>query len=125
MTRVDPRTALSRGGRRNSRCWIAAPWQPGDEHLHQGISNFLYQWWQAHRPGLGRIRIVDQRWSARAHEIRDLLTRHNVRFDFVDVATEEGRLIVDQFHVGDSKLPAVIAFSVLLEYPSNLQIVFQ
>jgi hypothetical protein len=42
--------------------WISPPWQPGDEHLHQGISNFLYQWWQAHRPShLGGIRIVGER----------------------------------------------------------------
>lgn len=102
--------------------WIVEPWSPGDEHFHQGIGNFLYQWWQAHRPGLGWIRIVGEKWSARAHEIRDLLSRRNFRFDFVDVASEEGRQLLDQFHLDHPRLPLVIAWFSVFENPSNAEI---
>lgn len=123
---VDPRLAQEQlyraAGAGLIDDWIAVPWQPADEHFHQGISNFLYRWWQSHRPGFGQIRIVGERWSARAHEIRDLLSRHNVRFDFVDVASAEGQELRDQFQLDPSQLPAVIAFSASYENPSNVEI---
>ena len=102
--------------------WIVEPWSPADEHFHQGIGNFLFQWWQGHRPSLGWIRIVGERWSARAHEIRDLLSRRNFRFEFVDVASEEGRQLLDQFHLDHPRLPVVIAWHNMFENPSNAEI---
>ena len=102
--------------------WIVEPWTPGDEHFHQGISNFLYQWWEGHRPGHLGIRIIGERWSARAHEIRDLLSRRNIRFEFLDVASEEGQQLLDQFHVDQPQLPVVIAWYTVFENPSNTEI---
>ena len=102
--------------------WIVEPWSVGDEHFHQAIGNFLYQWWRDHRPDLGWIRIVGESWSTRAHEIRDLLSRRNFRFDFVDVASEEGRELLDQFHLDHPRLPLVIAWYQVFENPSNAEI---
>jgi thioredoxin reductase (NADPH) len=41
--------------------WIVEPWSAADEHFHQAIGNFLYEWWQGHRPSLGWIRIIGER----------------------------------------------------------------
>jgi thioredoxin reductase (NADPH) len=68
------------------------------------------------------IRIVGERWSPRAHEIRDLLSRRNVRFEFVAVDSEEGQQLLDQFHLDRARLPVIMAFSGLWENPSNSEI---
>jgi thioredoxin reductase (NADPH) len=90
--------------------WIAKPWQPGDEHFHQAIALSLYQWSVGHRPRFLTARIVGEQWSARSHEIRDLLSRNSVPFGFVDVDSEEGRALVEQAGVGTERLPVVVLF---------------
>jgi thioredoxin reductase (NADPH) len=90
--------------------WIARPWQPGDEHFHQAIALALYQWSVGHRPRFLTARVVGERWSARSHEIRDLLSRNSVPFDFLDVDSGEGRALVEQADVGTERLPVVVLF---------------
>jgi thioredoxin reductase (NADPH) len=90
--------------------WIAKPWRPGDEHFHQAIALSLYQWSTGHRPRFLTARVVGEQWSARSHELRDLLSRNSVPFDFFDVDSEEGRALVEQAGVGIERLPVVILF---------------
>ena|SRR5829696_7313788 len=102
--------------------WIAAPWRPGDEHFHQAISNFLYQWWERYGPGAAFTQIIGERWSARAHKFRDLLSRNGFPFSFVDVDSEQGRQLLDQLGLDQPRLPVVKASSAVFENPSNAEI---
>jgi thioredoxin reductase (NADPH) len=90
--------------------WIAQPWQPGDEHFHQAIALSLYQWSVGHRPRFLTARVVGERWSARSHEIRDLLSRNSVPFGFVDVDSEAGRALVEEAGIRSGQLPVVVLF---------------
>ena len=90
--------------------WVARPWRPGDEHFHQAIAQSLYQWSVGHRPRFLTARVVGERWSARSHEIRDLLSRNSVPFDFLDVDSEEGRALVEQSGAATDRLPVVVLF---------------
>ncbi len=76
--------------------WISKPWRPGDEHFHQAVGQWLYEWALPHRPRFVAARIVAERWSARSHELRDLLSRSSVAFDFLDVSSEEGRALLGE-----------------------------
>ena len=50
------------------------PWHTGtDERFHHDVSEQLYQWSRANQPVFEAVKIVAERWSARAHELRDLL----------------------------------------------------
>ncbi len=90
--------------------WIARPWQPGDEHFHQAIALSLYQGSAGHRPGFLTARVVGERWSARSHEIRDLLSRNSVPFGFFDVDSEAGRALVEEAGTRSGRLPVVVLF---------------
>jgi thioredoxin reductase (NADPH) len=104
--------------------WIAAPRLPKDEHFHRGISAFLYTWWRRHSPSFTSVRIIDEPRSARSHEIREWLSRNNLRFKSLDVSSEEARHILTQYDVDGSRLPVVITlFGRALENPSILEIV--
>ena len=103
---------------------LAKPWAVGDEHFHQGISNFLYEWARRHRPGFDMLRVVGQRWSPRSHEIRDMLNRNSVPFTFHDAGSTEGRALLHQAQAGEADLPLVVTFDqTVLRRPSNTAIV--
>jgi thioredoxin reductase (NADPH) len=90
--------------------WIARPWRPGDEHFHQAVSQALYDWSLGNRPRFVSARVVGERWSPRAHEIRDLLSRNSVPFDFLDVASAEGKALLETAGVDLGGPPVVVLF---------------
>lgn len=103
--------------------WIPKPWRPGDEHFHQAIGQWLYEWASAHRPGFVAARIVGERWSAHSHELRDLLSRSSVAFDFLDVDSEEGRTLLGEVGADVGALPVVVLFDgQVLREPSGVEI---
>ncbi|MGY1664876.1 FAD-dependent oxidoreductase [Geodermatophilus sp. SYSU D00696] len=103
--------------------WIPKPWRPGDEHFHQAIGQWLYEWALPHRPHFVTARIVGERWSARSHELRDLLSRNSVPFDFLDVGSEEGRALLGEVGAVAAALPVVVLFDGrVLESPSGVEI---
>ena len=103
--------------------WIPKPWRPGDEHFHQAIGQWLYEWALPHRPRFVAARIVGERWSARSHELRDLLSRSSVAFDFLDVSSEEGRALLSEVGVDEEALPVVVLFDGrVLRSPSGVEI---
>jgi thioredoxin reductase (NADPH) len=71
--------------------WGLKPWQPGDEGFHQLVVGLLYEWAQLYRPGFQAVQVVAEQWSARAHELRDLLARNKVLYGFRPADSEEGR----------------------------------
>jgi len=90
--------------------WIAKPWRPGDEHFHQAVSQALFRWSVAHRPQFVSARVVAEPWSARSHEIRDLLSRNSVPFEYLHPASSEGRALLDGAGVRAGRLPVVVLF---------------
>jgi thioredoxin reductase (NADPH) len=103
--------------------WLAKPWQPADEHFHQGVSAFLYEWARRHRPGFEAIRVVGQQWSARSHEIRDVLSRNSVLFSFHAADSEEGRALLEEVGASGGPLPVLVLFDgQVLADPSNAEI---
>src|SRR5262249_49288595 len=58
--------------------WLNAPWGPPELQLYPAVSELLGQWARATAsaglpPEL--VRVIGPRWSARSHELRDLLGR--------------------------------------------------
>jgi thioredoxin reductase (NADPH) len=103
--------------------WITKPWRPGDEHFHQGVAQFLYRWAVPHRPRFVAARVVGERWSARSHELRDLLVRNSVPFEFIDVATTEGDEVLREAGAASCRLPVVVLFDgQVLPDPSAAEI---
>ena len=103
--------------------WVPKPWRPGDEHFHQAIGQFLYQWALPHRPRFVAARLVGERWDARSHELRDLLSRNAVPFDFLDVTSTEGEALLREVGAGTAQLPVVVLFDGrVLENPEGVEI---
>ena len=87
--------------------WGLKPWQPGDEGFHQLVAGLLYEWAQLQRPGFQAVQVVGEQWSARAHELRDLLARNHVLYGFLPADSEEGRALLDRVGATAEQLPVV------------------
>src|SRR5215210_1641260 len=77
--------------------WTLGPWRVPDEEFHGQVGEALREWSRASLPPPEFVRLVGQQWSARSHELRDLFTRNRIPYGFYDVASEQGRLILETY----------------------------
>jgi thioredoxin reductase (NADPH) len=88
--------------------WIVKGWVTPEEWLYPQIQEALSAWTIANRPHHVVYRIVGEQWAPRSHELRDLLTRNGVPFEFYPTDTARGRELLAEFAVDARRLPAVI-----------------
>jgi thioredoxin reductase (NADPH) len=100
--------------------YVNKPERPGDEYFHKMIAEFLYDWAKAHRPVFAEIRVVGEQWSARSHELRDILNRNGILHEFHAAETEAGQQLLARLGRSLAKLPVVALYDgQVLEAPSN------
>jgi thioredoxin reductase (NADPH) len=103
--------------------WVNKPTQPGDEAFHLAIAGFLYEWARPHAPRFQAVRVVGDQWSARSHEMRDLLSRNSIPFGFYPVDSEEGRRLLASVRATAELLPVVALYDGrVLADPSNTEV---
>ena len=103
--------------------YVNKPEQPGDEHFHRLISEFLYEWTKAHRPAFHEIRIVGEKRSTRSQALRDICNRNGVLYEFYESDSEQGCELLAQFGKSSANLPVVILYNgKVLEDPSNIEL---
>ena len=94
-----------------------------DETFHRAVTELLEEWARAHLPAFEAVRVVGEEWSARSHEIRDLLSRNAVSFGFYPVDSESGQALLREVGASGASLPVVALFNgVVLERPTPTDI---
>ena len=109
--------------RRQAECFVAKPSGTPDERFHRSITELLDEWWRIRGPRSTAIRVVGAEGTARVHEIRDLLQRHDMPFDFHAADSEAGAAILDVAGVNPGVAPVVVVENgrVLVD-PSNIEV---
>jgi thioredoxin reductase (NADPH) len=103
--------------------YVNKPERPGDEYFQRMIAEFIYDWAKAHRPIFAEIRVVGEQWSARSHELKDILNRNGVLHEFHAADTEAGREILTRFGKSSARFPVVVLYDgQVLEDPSNAEL---
>jgi len=104
--------------------YILKPWDPPEEKLLPIISELLEDWSAGYRPPFEGLSLVGHRWSARAHAIKDYLTRNQVPYRWLDVEEDpEAKRLADAAGHTDLLKPLVIlADGTALVDPSNREI---
>jgi thioredoxin reductase (NADPH) len=103
--------------------YLLKPWDPPDEKLYPVLDELLDDWLAHYEPPFEGVRLIGHRWSARSHEIKDLLAGNHVPYLWLDVESnaEAHELLTAagaQATVG--QLPVVVTASgAVLEAPSN------
>ena len=93
-----------------------------DEEFHLSVTQLLEQWARTNLPRPEVMRVVGEEWSARSHEIRDLLSRNVVPFGFYPADAGPGKTLLEQAGAAAATLPVVMFDGRVLENPSNAQL---
>jgi thioredoxin reductase (NADPH) len=99
------------------------PMTAPDEVFHLAVTELLEKWARSNLPRPEFMRVVGDEWSARSHEIRDLLSRNVLPFGFYPADAGPGKALLEQTGAAAATLPVIIMFDGrVLENPSNTQI---
>jgi thioredoxin reductase (NADPH) len=103
--------------------WVVKPWEPAEEYLYLPVTEQLTEWLRATgQPGLAPIQIVGEQWAPRSHELRDLLDRNAIPYQFHAHDSEAGRRLLREHGQDGSRLPVLVLFDgrVLVD-PTNAE----
>jgi thioredoxin reductase (NADPH) len=103
--------------------YLFEPWLPVERWLYLPISQVLADWVSSQVPSFEGIRVVGPQWGARAHELRDLLTRMGIPHGWYLADSETGRRLLNDAGEDGSRLPVVVFHSgrVFVD-PSNAEL---
>jgi thioredoxin reductase (NADPH) len=83
-------------------------WVTPEEWLYPQVQQALSAWTTAHRPRHLVYRIVGEQWAPRSHQLRDMLGRNGVPFEFLPAESAAGQQLIRDHGIDESRLPAVI-----------------
>ena len=102
---------------------LTRPWH-AELGLYPAVSEFLAAWSAAQDSGFRLMRLVGQQQSPRSFEIRDLLARFNIPFEFHDEDSEEGRRLLEVAGKDRSQCPVLVRHDGrVIVKPSNADLV--
>ena len=112
--------AITRG---DVESYVAKPSEPPDERFHRAICELLDEWWRLRGRSSEAIRVIGDDHSPRAHEICDLLHRHDFPYAFDVVDSDVGRAALEAAGVDSASAPVVIVDGgpPLID-PTNLEV---
>jgi thioredoxin reductase (NADPH) len=103
--------------------YVTRPVTVPDERFHLAVTELLENWASSNRPRFELVRVVGEEWSARSHEIRDLLDRNAVPFGFYPVDSEQGQELLRQAGEPAAARPVILLFDgQVLGNPSNTEL---
>ena len=88
--------------------YVVKPWTSPDEYFHRTISEFLHEWSRTATSEPKEVTVIAKGWSAKGHELRDLLARNGVPHAFHDSDTDEGLRLLRETGTEHASCPVVL-----------------
>jgi thioredoxin reductase (NADPH) len=106
-----------------SDSYLPTPASPGDESFHRGVSELLEEWAHSDSPNMPAVHIIGRVRSGRTHQLRDLLGRNSIPYQFHEADTPDGESWLHQATPGATVLPVLVLYNgETLADPTNEQI---
>jgi thioredoxin reductase (NADPH) len=97
-------------------------WTP-DEQFHRAVTEALDGWWRQQGRRFEAVTVIGEDPSARAHEIRDVMTRTSVPFGFHPRDSAEGQAALERLGVPEAAGPVVALYDgTVLVDPTNAEV---
>jgi thioredoxin reductase (NADPH) len=90
--------------------YTTVPRRSPDENFHYLVTELLRDWQQQHPDRQTVVTLIDQRWSPRSYQIRDLLQRGGLPFAFHGADSPEGQALLGQVGRADGPFPVLIRY---------------
>ena len=109
--------------------YLLKPWDPPEEKLYPVLDDLLDDWLVHYEPPFEGVRVIGHRWSARSHDVKDLLAGNHVPFRWLDVESDaeaQELLTASGTPATPERLPVVVTASgSVLEAPTNAELAAQ
>jgi thioredoxin reductase (NADPH) len=109
--------------------YLLKPWDPPEEKLYPVLDDLLDDWLVHYEPPFEGVRVIGHRWSARSHDVKDLLAGNQVPFRWLDVESDaeaQELLTASGTTATPERLPVVVtAAGSVLEAPTNAELAAQ
>jgi thioredoxin reductase (NADPH) len=106
---ADTEAAIGAINRAQLDHYILKPWDPPEDRLYPILDDLLADWQASYRPPFRGIRVVADRWSREAHQLKEFLARNQVPYQAIDVEEgEEGRILLEAVGAAFYELPVVV-----------------
>jgi thioredoxin reductase (NADPH) len=103
--------------------WVVKDWVTPEEWFYPEVQDALTAWTLANKRHFAVYRLVGDRWSQRSHNIRDLLGRNGVPFEFYAADSREGQDLIREFHIDATRLPAAVRHNgTVVHDPTNAEL---
>jgi thioredoxin reductase (NADPH) len=90
--------------------YVIEPIRPPDERFHHLVTELLRDWQEQNHVQPAVVTVVGERWSPRSHEVRDLLKRGGVSFDYHDADSGPGREVLERVGCPTGPFPVLVRF---------------
>ena len=89
--------------------YLLKPWDPPEDQLFPVVDDLLDDWRHANPEHTSDLRVIGNRWSDRAHDIKTFLARNHVEYVWYDVERDaEGQRLRGLAEASDNDLPLVL-----------------
>ena len=106
--------------------YLLKPWDPPDEKLYPVLDDLLDGWLAHYEPPFEGVRVIGHRWSARSHDVKDLLAGNHVPYLWLDVESDTAArelLAASGVEAAPERLPVVVTVAGdVLEAPTNAEL---
>ncbi len=79
-----------------------------DERFHSQVAALLEVWSHSNLPRPEQLQMIGERWSARSHELRDMMDRYDASYKFYDLDSAEGKALLEKVGRSDGPFPVGI-----------------
>jgi thioredoxin reductase (NADPH) len=106
--------------------YLLKPWDPPNEKLYPVLDDLLDDWLMHYEPPFEGARVIGHRWSARSHDVKDLLAGNHVPYRWLDVESDteaQQLLAASGVPATPERLPVVVtAAGEVLQAPTNAEL---
>ncbi|HEX9128848.1 MAG TPA: FAD-dependent oxidoreductase [Gemmatimonadaceae bacterium] len=103
--------------------WMVKEWVTPEEWFYPEVQEALTAWTLANKRHFAVYRLVGDRRSQRSHNIRDLLSRNGVPFEFYAADSRDGQDLIREFSIDATRLPAAVRHDgTVVHDPTNAEL---
>src|ERR1700722_18941136 len=89
--------------------YLNKPWDPPEEKLYPVLSDLLEDWHAGYQAPFQGLRVIGHRWSLKDHKVRSFLSRNQVPYRWLDIATGDDALnLLNERQLDTTRLPVVL-----------------
>ena len=104
--------------------YLFIPWFPREQWLYLPMSEYLADYDRTGTPEQVAFTVVGDRWDGRSHQLRDILSRSSIPFQFLPADSREGQAALREAGEDGSELPVLrVHTGTVLVNPTDLELI--